>query len=364
MHLAACSVCKLSLTRGPRCAQETSTLLQSWLQQSHRNLTAVQTALLVGAASAAQDGATALVLNLGWCISKVWTSSYCPSSISVSPCIAASANELFASLQASFSQPLVANVLGAMSIARAGLTRAEMIDIASMDDKLMHELFKWCVPPFARVPPSAVSGLLDAVQEVVEERCLPGCSPVMQWTNASLRLHCQARYESTALRKRMHKFFSGSANMLCKPLTMKCRDLTCMLSTDRQIADMPSTFSAGKGKTRVNLRKIVELLPLMESLHMWTEMVAFLCDYPVFDVLSSPAHVTRYAAAWKKLISVQVENSGPAKPHEGKVADDVIWEGLRGMVEKIADLSQRAVTAHRVAHFVRVELGIRCCSAS
>ena len=121
---------------------------------------------------------------------------------------------------------------------------------------------------------------------------------------------------------------------------------------------MPSTFSTGKGKARVNLRKIVELLPLMESLQLWTEMVPFLCDYTVFDVLSSPTHVTRYAAAWKKLISEQVENRGPAKTDNRKVADDVIWEGLRGMVEKIADLNQRAGTAHRVANFVRVELGI------
>ena len=323
-------------------------MLQSWLMQDKRGLTPLQIAVLVGSASAAQDGATALVLQLGYCTSKHWTSFYLPPSISTSPCIPAALNELFLMLESAFPEQLVANVLGAMSVAHAGLARAEIMDIASMDDNLMKILFKWAVPPFARVPPGAVSNLLNAVESLLEERLVPGCAPVMQWTHSSLRRHCKTRYDSAAMRRRMHRYFSGSAGLLFKPLTMKCRGITAMLSSDRQISAMPNSFWLGDGKSKVNLRKMIELPALMEGLHLWDDMVIFYCDFVVFETMSSPAYVTRYAAAWQAIATKGGDTKGP----------EIIWEGMRGMIEKIADYKQRASAAHRVAKFVRTELGM------
>jgi len=294
--------------------QETSAILQSWLERDKRDLTALQKAVLVGAASAAQDGATATVLDLRYNISKTWTST---------------------------------SVLGAMSISKVGLTRAEMLDIASMDDPMLKELFTWCVPPFARVPPSAVANLLHAVEDLIEERSVPGCAPVIQWKNASVRWHCKTRYDGAALRRRLHTYFSGSASLLFKPLTMKCREITAMLSCDRQIGTMPNTFGLGDGKARVNWRKLLELPSLLESLKNWDELVRLLCDPTVFEALSSPNHVVAYCTAWKSVVSA----AGPKK------GADVVWEGFRVMVEKIDDYKIRAGLAQRVAKFLREELG-------
>jgi hypothetical protein len=234
-----------------------------------------------------------------------------------------------------------------MSISNVGLTRAEMLDIASMDDPMLKELFTWCVPPFARVPPSAVANLLHAVEDLIEERSVPGCAPVIQWKNASLRWHCKTRYDGAALRRRLHTYFSGSASLLFKPLTMKCREVTAMLSCDRQIGTMPNAFGLGDGKARVNWRKLLELPSLLESLKNWDELVRLLCDPTVFEALSSPNHVVAYCAAWKSLVSAAGPKKGP----------DVVWEGFRVMVEKIEDYKIRAGLAQRVAKFLREELG-------
>jgi len=341
LRLPACSLSSWGLE------QETSAILQSWLERDKRDLTALQKAVLVGAASAAQDGATATVLDLGYNISKTWTSTCSPPSPTVTPCISSSANDIFVKLESHFNENLVANVLGAMSISNVGLTRAEMLDIASMDDPMLKELFTWCVPPFARVPPSAVANLLHAVEDLIEERSVPGCAPVIQWKNASLRWHCKTRYDGAALRRRLHTYFSGSASLLFKPLTMKCREVTAMLSCDRQIGTMPNAFGLGDGKARVNWRKLLELPSLLESLKNWDELVRLLCDPTVFEALSSPNHVVAYCAAWKSLVSAAGPKKGP----------DVVWEGFRVMVEKIEDYKIRAGLAQRVAKFLREELG-------
>jgi tetratricopeptide (TPR) repeat protein len=301
----------------------------------------------VGTASAAQDGATASVLELGYCVSRTWSSSHSPPSISVSPNIKASLHELFVWLESTFTPRLVSNVLGAMSIAKAGLSRAEIIDIASTDDALLRDLFKWAVPPFARVPPSAVANVLHAVDSLVEERALHKCAPVLQWTNSSYRWHCKTRYDSTGLRRRMYQYFSGSASCQFKPLSVTCQDFSVMLSVDRQIADMPNIISLGNSKHRINQRKLTEIVPLMEGLNKWDDMTSFFCDMQVFDSLCSPAHITVYAAGWKSIIS-----------KHGEKGPEVIWEGLRSTVEKIDDYKERSALAHRIANFANVELGM------
>jgi hypothetical protein len=350
--VSCCFIPSLRLSAYFQCAwgleQETSALLQSWLEQDNRDLTSLQKAVLVGSASAALDGATATVLHLGYSMSQTWTSASSPPPANVAPCISSSANDVFLKLESSFTVHLVANVLGAMSISKVGLTRAEMLDVASMDDPMLKELFTWCVPPYARVPPSVVANLLHAVEHLIEERPVPGCAPVIQWKNASVRWHCKTRYDSAALRKRLCRYFSGSASLLFKPLTMKCRDVTAMLSCDRQIGTMPNAFWLGEGKARVNWRKMLELPPLLEGLKRWDELVGLLCDQTVFEALSSPSHVVEYSAAWKSIVSALGPEKGP----------DVVWEGFRGLVEKIEDYKIRAGAAQRVAKFLRDELGV------
>ena len=146
----------------------------------------------------------------------------------------------------------------------------------------------------------------------------------------------------------MHRYFAGNASLLFKPLTMKCRDVTTMLSSDRQIASMPNLYILGPGRTRVNWRKMLELPPLLEALNKWEELVTFYCNISVFDALSTPSNVGAYAAGWKSIVS----NAGTVKGPE------LVWEGLRIMVEQIQDYKVRAGAAHRVAKFMLDELGM------
>jgi tetratricopeptide (TPR) repeat protein len=335
--------------------EEMSSLLQLWLQQDKRDLTSLQKAVLLGTASASTDGATASVLQLNYCSSKTWKSFDAPPSISVSPNIPNVVHELFSMLESTFNKGLVANVLGAMSIAKAGLSRAEMVDFASKDDDLLKDFFKWCVPPYARVPPSAVSNLLHAVGSLVEEHILPGCNPVMQWKNSSFRWHCKERYDSSLLRKRMYTYFSGDLSQI-QPLALRSRELTYMLSTDRQVDTMPTTFWYADGKTKVNQRKMIELPPLAEYFKQWNEIVRFYCELAVFDALSTPQHVTAFAASWK--VIEKHYRSLPEKAGGAQKFRDIIWEGFRGMVDKIEDYQVRSKICQRVAKFVRVELGM------
>ena len=328
--------------------EDQSLLLQFWLQRDQRQLTSHQTAVIVGTASAAQDGSTALLLRIGFCTSQTWTSWQPPPSISATTTIPASIDEFLKGIEARFNESLVALVLGGISVAQAGLTRTEIIDIVSTDENVLTELFKWAVPPYARAPPSAVSSLLHSIGSLVEERALHGSAPVVQWAHSSCRWYCKTRYDSPALRKKMLSYFSGEACASSKPFSAKenMARIRTVLSSDRQVATMPNTFSLINGKYRFNDRKMTELPPLLTNLHKWDDLVTFFCDRDVFDALSSPAYVAAYTAHWKAYFSSQ--SDGPEK----------VWSGFQSTLAKIEDSKSRAALSQRVAIFMHAELGM------
>eukprot|EP00741_Cyanophora_paradoxa_P022863 tig00021521_g22083.t1 len=139
--------------------------LDAWMREAGRTLQPAQRAEVMRAFEA---GGTPLFLRLCWDEARRWRSS--ETGRIAARDAAALCERLFERLEAKYGRPIVAAALGLVTVARRGLSEAELSDVLSCDDATLDAVFAWWTPPVRRVPPSLLLRVFSDLGRALTER--------------------------------------------------------------------------------------------------------------------------------------------------------------------------------------------------
>ena len=164
-------------------------IVDSWLQQRGRKLTAEQTELLNKAL--AQD-VRPLYIKVIFDQVISWRSYDCGLS-EIPDTIRGCLNQLYQNMEKKHGEILVARALGYLSLAKNGLTEIELEDLLSLDDTVLRDVFEFHVPPVRRLPSILWARIRHDLSEYIVEREADG-SKVIAWYHRQFIETANERY--------------------------------------------------------------------------------------------------------------------------------------------------------------------------
>ena len=75
----------------------------------------------------------------------------------------------------------VRTALGCITLAKTGVSEAELAHLLSLDDDVLADCYEWWVPPVRVVPPIVVSRLLEDLKMYLTTRGDGGGFPLVSW---------------------------------------------------------------------------------------------------------------------------------------------------------------------------------------
>ncbi|XP_051580261.1 NACHT and WD repeat domain-containing protein 2 [Myxocyprinus asiaticus] len=267
--------CELQPVESKSCSQLLTTLLQA----SNRKITSGQQ---VHVNQAFKKCSIPLNVELLHKQSSLWSSEF---EITENMLVQGIHNKIvlmFDHLERKHGKALVSRALSYLTLARYGMTAAELTDVLSCDDEVLASFLPQndCIPLSLRVPEVSVESLLFDLKGFLELWNIWG-TQILFWVSRHFPLAiCKKYLCSMATRQKLHHvlsvYFSGSwADAKAKPLIFDeelkfpgSLDKTQKIYSDRQVPSQPwifcppsfmSTAISSKERTHANLRKLHEL---------------------------------------------------------------------------------------------------------
>ena len=148
-------------------------VLRHLLRLQDRTVTAEQLAAVDAAFKAQTEGdggGTPLWLTIVAQVVSQWA-SYDGVKFSVQPSVRALIIDLFVRLERSHGAHLVRAVMGFVTLClHRGVSEAELVHLASLDDDVLADVYEWWVPPMRTCPPLVVSMLLTDLEPYLSRR--------------------------------------------------------------------------------------------------------------------------------------------------------------------------------------------------
>ncbi|KAJ3187569.1 hypothetical protein HK101_009360 [Irineochytrium annulatum] len=182
-------------------------LLDSLLVGGERNVTASQRDELRTRAEACP---LPLYLHLAWREARTWRSDSVPE---LGSDVVEELTRVFATLEARHGALLVSHSLGYITIAKRGLSSAELEDVLSLDDEVLSKVYQYWTPPVRRIPSALWIRIRDDIGDLLLERGRDKIV-VYDWHHDQVRDFIHERYCSDLVEvQKLHSiladFFSG-----------------------------------------------------------------------------------------------------------------------------------------------------------
>jgi len=100
---------------------------------------------------------------------------------------------LFEKIEKYYGKIFVQKALGALTVAKPGLSQLELEDILSCDDELLDDIFQYWVPPLRRFPTSIICRLWRDIGGYLVERGSEGVS-VYKWYHRQFQEAAEERF--------------------------------------------------------------------------------------------------------------------------------------------------------------------------
>lgn len=179
-------------------------------------------------------------------------------------------------LERKHGSAIVSRAVSYLTLSRTGLTEAELAHLLTSDDKVLSGYF-WQgekAPSMMKVPQIDVETLLLDLRKFLIRRMVAGLW-VLSWVSRHFKLVITKRYLFTLeARKEIHSamadyFSRGGSCGNARPLPISQKSL----HIDRQPTSQPFDFpSSSKERSRVNMRKILELPHHLQESEKWEQM--------------------------------------------------------------------------------------------
>lgn len=156
-------------------------LVRGWLAQVGRTVSDEQLALLLQTAtrSRAASATTPLYFSMLANEARRWKSGDDLHSLKVPESVEAAIDVLYSRAEKYHGKLLVHRALGYLSVSRGGVSLNELIDLLSLDDEVLDDVFEWWTPPVRRLPPLLLTRLQDDLAGYVVERGHSDGTPVL-----------------------------------------------------------------------------------------------------------------------------------------------------------------------------------------
>ena len=161
-------------------------------------------------------------------------------------------NHLFDELEGTHGKLLVSRMLGLLTLAREGLSEAELEDLLSMpdNDDVLNDVFEWWTPPIRRLPPMLVLRVMSDLGTYVVHRGTEGC---LNWYHRQFREAAEARYCGGHVREVLHDTLANYFGNLVPEEVLQAR----------HIASQPLTLNCDAldvwfPRAKVNTRRCIE----------------------------------------------------------------------------------------------------------
>lgn len=262
--------CQLQSVEGKSCSQ----LLTKLLQAGNRRITSGQQMYVN---QALKECPLPLYLHLLHKQASLWRSDLEVTENSLVHGVHNNIELMFDHLEWKHGNIIVSKTLSYLTLARYGLSPAELTDVLSSDDEVLASLLLSddCLPLTLRVPEILVETLLFDLKEFLVLRTILS-TQVLFWISGHFPLVVRKRYlHSEETCERMHHvlacYFSGSwANGTAKPMIVNedSSNVPHSICIDRQVPSQPWIFSPPSCKStpmsmseriRANRRKLLEL---------------------------------------------------------------------------------------------------------
>eukprot|EP00300_Choanocystis_sp_HF-7_P024987 c26603_g1_i1.p1 GENE.c26603_g1_i1~~c26603_g1_i1.p1 ORF type:complete len:914 (+),score=184.29 c26603_g1_i1:76-2742(+) len=242
--------------------EDVAEIVDEYLQRDHRRLTPEQRDWVAGG----EANPSALLLRIRYHASRLWPSYHSVAQANAPKSARAAIELFFSELDQEFSQVVIANVLGFVTLARDGLSRMELEDLLSSSDTVLTQVFEWWLPPIVRMPPLIVTRILSAVSEFVVWRAYGSTKTLLvRWFHRQFWEAVEGRYLNDAdkkceLHSELADYFSGRWSS-GKPFTPPSRFSGSYCSPQRQLPSQSLLLEReGTDHLIPNTRRLRELV--------------------------------------------------------------------------------------------------------
>eukprot|EP00052_Salpingoeca_macrocollata_P022411 m.194605 g.194605 ORF g.194605 m.194605 type:complete len:1707 (+) comp21792_c0_seq1:125-5245(+) len=243
---------------------DTRKILDGWFAAINRTLTDAQASALSRCAS---TNGSVLYLQLCYLEAREWRSDTEDKTFlaATSLDLQGLLQHIATNLEKTHGKVLVSHALGYITASRFGLSEPELVDILSLDDEVLDEVFLLGMPAIRRLPQLYWARLRASLDILLVER---GPGLMLHWNHAMVRDFFRARYLVGPRLKKTHallaEYFGGMWSNKEKPFVLssalvKQHKLKSPEGkANRFVPSQPFKFTQG-GKTLVNRRKLEEL---------------------------------------------------------------------------------------------------------
>ncbi|CAL8310248.1 unnamed protein product [Lota lota] len=247
----------------PLSLEEGEEVMERSLRSSGRSLTEEQRDLVL---RSFQKTGSPLHLRLILCEALGWSSYTPPSGLGND--LQDMMSLIFLSLEERHGKELVASSLSYIALSRCGMLEAELRDVLSLDDDVISEAYRHCLPEnptLVRLPPMLWSRLRLDLDPLLVERWSSGVMLLgFRYPQVCEAVH--GRYLGHQRRNRMlSEYFLGLWSRKLKPLSLSTMSL---LLADRKVPPQPLWFAPGLA----NMRKLQELPYQLLHAGLWEEL--------------------------------------------------------------------------------------------
>eukprot|EP00004_Rigifila_ramosa_P003105 TRINITY_DN1325_c0_g1_i10.p1 TRINITY_DN1325_c0_g1~~TRINITY_DN1325_c0_g1_i10.p1 ORF type:complete len:1309 (+),score=319.57 TRINITY_DN1325_c0_g1_i10:273-4199(+) len=156
---------KLSCIVSPMSVDDGERILESWLATGRRSMTPQQKQVVLTAFSVCPSP---LFLKIAFEISRPWKSWTKVESLPTT--IIELIGSFFDQLCEKHGRVFVSATLSYITASMGGIGTSELLDILSLDDTVLKDVFEWWVPPLRRIPPLLITRLLSDISPFVAIR--------------------------------------------------------------------------------------------------------------------------------------------------------------------------------------------------
>ncbi|CAB4062510.1 unnamed protein product [Lepeophtheirus salmonis] len=226
-------------------------ILKKWMcTMSNRRLTHFQWRTAMNAVAVCS---TPLFLRLCYSQMKSWRSYTIPEETKLPFSVDAFVTLLFDQIEFKCGKQLVSRTVSYITASRHGLTESEIVDILSLDDIVLHEIFTYTKPQVRRLPPILWTKIKRELEGYITEIETDG-TKVIVWAHSQF-IFKHVRVFPWAMEQWVEKSFKYS-QVQAQRMGLSDRED----KADRKVPSQPNVFISPNGKvSRYNFRKFSEL---------------------------------------------------------------------------------------------------------
>ncbi|KAL8615116.1 hypothetical protein ACOMHN_054485 [Nucella lapillus] len=245
-----------------------STIIQAWLNNTHRAVTEEQWAIVNEAISKCSFP---LFVKLVFDEICRWKSYTKPAHTVLANTIHETILRLYDRVETQHGKTLVSHALGYITASKDGVSEPELEDLLSLDDKVLNDVYQYHLPPVRRIPPLLWTRIRTDLPKYLSEREAGGVN-VIGWYHRQFIDAARERYFrnlnfASSIHSNMAEYFLGLYGG-GNPKPFEYSDLQRQRfnltgtkgESDRKVPLQPHEFLDSEGRViRYNLRKLSEM---------------------------------------------------------------------------------------------------------